>query len=117
MPCVERSLIAFLTAVLYSGPMVAGIDRDAAELLPLHAATFVLWALVARPWPAEAAALHVAATVAAQVLLVMLLFGLGRGLGAFLPARELLPASAPLATALMATAAARLVPEPEPRAA
>ena len=110
MPCVERSLIAFLTAVLYSGPMVAGIDRDAAELLPLHAATFVLWALVARPWPAEAA-------VAAQVLLVMLLFALGRGLGAFLPARELLPASAPLATALMATAAARLVPEPEPRAA
>jgi hypothetical protein len=77
------------TAMLYMGPLLAGLGGYGWTMVPAFAGIFVLWQIILRPqkWPAPSeldqadAWLAVAAQVALQTLLVVICFGIGRGIG------------------------------------
>lgn len=83
-------LLKGATALLYSGPLFAGLSGFGWELVPIFVVVFALYLVILRPeqWPASPAewltaqAWGVALTqVLSQILLVCMLFGIGRGLG------------------------------------
>jgi hypothetical protein len=94
---IRLRLLKGATALLYVGPMFAGISGMGFGVLAPFVAIFVVWLLVLRPeqWPATpeewltAGALGAVVTqVLSQILLVCVLLGIGRGIGAvagFLP--------------------------------
>lgn len=91
-------LLKGANALLYVGPLFAGISGTGFGTVAPFVAIFVLWLVFLRPeqWPATSAEWlapqaigAVMALVLSQVLLVFVLLGIGRGLGAvagFLPA-------------------------------
>ncbi len=90
-------LLKGATALLYIGPMFAGISGMGLGVLAPFVAIFVVWLLVLRPeqwpttpdeWLTPAAFGAVLTLVLSQILLVCVLLGIGRGIGAvagFLP--------------------------------
>jgi hypothetical protein len=85
----RRMVIAALGALLFLGPLCAGLAAAPITLLPIFVASFVLWVVMMRPsvW-AEATrggtpvalAVHPAGVTLVQVLMIFLCFGFGRGL-------------------------------------
>jgi hypothetical protein len=77
------------TAMLYMGPLLAGLGGYGWTMVPIFTGIFTLWQMILRPqkWPASHdldrpdAWLAVAAQVALQTLLVVVCFGIGRGIG------------------------------------
>lgn len=117
----QLRLSLLFTAMLYLGPLLAGIGRHAWPVLPAFAALFVMWTMVMRPaqWPGDRAGwldagalVRVAATVAAQILLVVALYTVGRAIAGMLPQAPVLPEVAALAISLLAIPFARLTLEP-----
>ncbi|MGL4234588.1 hypothetical protein [Tabrizicola sp.] len=99
-------LLRGAAALLYFGPLFAGLSGSGWDQVPFFVAIFVLWLIILRPeqWPATpaewltASAWGAALTqVLSQILLVAVLFGIGRGFGGiagFLPViNPLLPAA------------------------
>jgi hypothetical protein len=94
---IRLRLLKGATALLYIGPMFAGISGMGFGVLAPFVAIFVVWLLVLRPeqWPATpdewltlGALGAVVTQVLSQILLVCVLLGIGRGIGAvagFLP--------------------------------
>lgn len=90
-------LLKGATALLYIGPLFAGLSGFGWGVLAPFVGIFVVWLMVLRPeqWPATpqewatpAAWLSTLGQVLSQVLLVVVLIGIGRGIGAlagFLP--------------------------------
>ena len=90
-------LLKGATALLYIGPLFAGISGMGLGVLGPFVAIFLVWLLVLRPeqWPATAeewltldALGAIITQVLSQILLVFVLLGVGRGIGAvagFLP--------------------------------
>ncbi len=83
-------LVKGATALLYIGPLIAGLCGFGWTMLAPFTAIFVVWLMVLRPeqWPASPeewlsgqAWLAAVAQVLSQVVLVAALFGIGRGLG------------------------------------
>lgn len=83
-------LVKGATALLYIGPLLAGLCGFGWDMVASFTAIFVVWLMVLRPeqWPSTPAEwltgpawLAAAAQVLSQVLLVGILFGIGRGLG------------------------------------
>lgn len=83
-------LVKGATALLYIGPLIAGLCGFGWDMVAPFAAIFVVWLMVLRPeqWPTVPAEwltgqawLAALAQVLSQVLLVGVLFGIGRGLG------------------------------------
>lgn len=83
-------LVKGATALLYIGPLIAGLCGLGWDMLAPFAAIFVVWLMVLRPeqWPTSPgewltgqAWLAALAQVLSQVLLVGVLLGVGRGLG------------------------------------
>lgn len=83
-------LVKGATALLYIGPLIAGLCGFGWEMVASFSAIFVVWLMVLRPeqWPATpgewlsgSAWLAALAQVLSQILLVTVLFGVGRGLG------------------------------------
>lgn len=83
-------LVKGATALLYIGPLLAGLCGFGWDMVASFTAIFVVWLMVLRPeqWPSTPsewltgpAWLAAAAQVLSQVLLVGILFGIGRGLG------------------------------------
>jgi hypothetical protein len=83
-------LLKGATALLYVGPLIAGLCGYGWGMVAPFAGVFVVWLMVLRPeqWPASPeewltgqAWLAALAQVLSQVVLVAILFGLGRGLG------------------------------------
>lgn len=83
-------LLMAATALLYLGPLLAGLAGFGWGLVPVFGSIFIVWLIVLRPqnWPnhfvdwGKAQAWATLATNAAvQFLLVILLFGVGRGIG------------------------------------
>ncbi len=102
----QMRLLMCATALLYIGPLMAGLGGDGWAVVPVFLALFLLWLFILRPqhWPRsfaewrQPAAWAAALTQAAvQLLLVALLFGVGRGIGGALgfqpPYGPLLPIS------------------------
>lgn len=82
-------LVKGATALLYIGPLIAGVCGFGWDMVASFTAIFVVWLMALRPeqWPATPAEwltgsawLAALAQVLSQVLLVSILFGIGRGL-------------------------------------
>ncbi len=74
--------LRFATALLYLGPLLAGLSGAGWALVPIFVVLFVLWILFLHPdLAASSAWLPLAERAAVQTLLVALFFGIGRGLG------------------------------------
>jgi hypothetical protein len=94
---LRMRLLKGANALLYIGPLVAGMSGFGWGMVASFTLIFVVWLIVLRPeqWPATAeewqtgiAWLAVLGMVLSQVVLICLLFGIGRGIGAaagFLP--------------------------------
>ena len=111
-----------VTALLYMGPLVAGLSGFGWAMLTPFVSVFVLWLILLRPhqWPQTYAEwLHWQAITAAlsqilsQILLVAVLFGLGRGIGGVLGLEPQVHPFLPLGMSMAALPLMRLVWDPE----
>lgn len=114
-------LLMAATALLYLGPLLAGLGGYGWAVVPVFAAIFVLWLIVLRPqqWPRRAAdwkrgAVATGAVTQAlvQLLLVTLLFGIGRGIGGVLAIIPPFPAMLPIAVSFLSIPLSRLIWDP-----
>lgn len=114
------------TALLYLGPLLAGLGGYGWAMVPAFVAIFVLWLIVMRPqlWPGDLASwrrgdviVPAAAQVAVQMLLVVLCFGIGRGIGGVAGIVPMWSPLFPLALSLVAIPLTRLVWDPAKAAA
>ncbi|HSF64147.1 MAG TPA: hypothetical protein VLA78_07150 [Paracoccaceae bacterium] len=118
----KRLLILKLAAaLLYAGPLVAGLGGQGWAVAPVFVLVFLLWQVVMRPadwrrtpleWAQAPVMLAAVLRIAVLVLLVALLFGLGRGIGALLGHLPAIPAAAPVLASLLAVPLARLIWDP-----
>lgn len=114
------ALLKLVILMLYAGPLIAGLAGQGWGVLPAFAATFVLWQIVMRPadWPREAAGwtaprvVTALAHVALMVVLVAVMFGIGRGIGGVTGHLPQMPPYLPLALSFLAVPLARLVHDP-----
>lgn len=114
-------LVMGASALLYLGPLLAGLGGAGWSWAPAFAAVFVLWLIVMRPqdWPRQAAAwanpavpLRAVMQAAVQLLLVSVMFALGRGIGGVAGVAPLWPAWAPLLLSALSVPLARLAWNP-----
>lgn len=114
-------LLRLITALLYSGPLLAGLMGQGWAMVAAFACVFVIFSVVLHPehWPRSSddmarseAAVAMLSLVATQVLLVIAGFAVGRGIGGVLALKPALPAYAPLALSAVAVPLARLVWNP-----
>ena len=84
------TLLRGATALLYLGPLLAGLAGAGWALVPVFTLLFTLWLLFLRPetwpghtahWRSDGSVLTLATRVAVQALLVSVCFGIGRGVG------------------------------------
>lgn len=110
-------LLQGATAALYMGPLLAGLAGYGWMMLPPFVSIFVLWLMILRPhqWPQTNAAwvqrvtwVSVLAQVATQLLLVAVLFGIGRGIGGVLGHLPLFHPLLPVAVSFVAIPMSRL---------
>lgn len=109
------------TALLYLGPLLAGLGGAGWPWAPAFAALFVMWLIALRPrewprsraeWRAPGMIVRALARGAVQVLLVVVLFGIGRGIGGVTGLHPLWPVWLPLAVSVLAVLLGRLVWDP-----
>lgn len=109
------------TALLYFGALLAGLMGQGWGMVPAFLFVFLLWSVILRPqlWPDSVkdlgqseAWVALAALVVSQALLVILCFGLGRGMGGVMGLQPALPHWLPLAIAFMAVPLSRLIWNP-----
>lgn len=109
------------TALLYLGPLLAGLGGHGWAVVPVFAAIFMLWLVIMRPqefprslrdWQRPEALIAFAARGAVQLLLVLVCFGIGRGLGGVLGSLPPFPLMLPIAISFLAIPLARLIWDP-----
>jgi len=114
-------LLRGFTALLYLGPLLAGLMGQGWALVAAFAVIFILYSIVLRPhlWPSQPrdmlrgeALVAMAALVATQILLVVVCFAIGRGIGGVLGVEPDWPAWLPVALSFAAIPLARLVSNP-----
>lgn len=108
-------LAALVAAPLYAAPFLAGLSMSPKALIPVFAAIWALWLLLARParWTRRAvpgpALGGLWLAVLAQGLLIVAIFATGRGLAVLNGAALALPGWLPVALALTSLPLARLL--------
>ena len=116
-------LLQGATALLYMGPLFAGMAGHGWAMALVFGAIFTLWSVILRPhlWPAPdqfrrpEALVALSALVATQVLLVVVCFALGRGFGGVMGLQPDLPYWLPAAISFLSVPLSRLTwPEPRP---
>lgn len=114
-------LVMGATALLYLGPLLAGLGGFGWRVVPVFAAIFLLWTLILRPatWPQAAAdwarpdlMIGLLAPSVVQVLVVTLCFGIGRGLGGVIGALPAFPVMLPVAVSFLSIPLCRLLWNP-----
>lgn len=114
-------LLKAATALLYCGPLLAGLGGFGWAVVPIFAAIFLLWLFILRPqqWPRSAAdwarpeALIALVTQGVvQVLLVAVSFGIGRGIGGVLGFLPPFPLMLPVAISFLSIPLARMIWNP-----
>jgi hypothetical protein len=113
-------LLMGASALLYLGPLLAGLIAMGWSAVPVFIALFALWLVVMRPaqWPRDAklwnarTALAAAAQIAVNALVVVALFGIGRGIGGVAGFVPHIPDLVPVALSFLATPLSRLVWDP-----
>lgn len=118
---MRARLLKGATALLYFGPLLAGLGGYGWMLVPGFVSIFVLWQMIVRPqqWPTSLSELGkgelwvgIAAQVAVQVLLVAVFFGIGRGIGGAVGALPMYSQSLPLSVSFLSIPLCRLLWNP-----
>ena len=114
-------LLQGATALLYLGPLLAGLGGFGWAVVPVFAAIFLLWLFILRPqqWPRQAAdwlkpeaLTALGAQAAVQLLLVTICFGVGRGIGGVLGALPPFPLMLPIAVSFLSIPLSRMIWDP-----
>lgn len=114
-------LLMGATAFLYVGPLMAGLGGFGWKVIPIFLGIFLLWLFIMRPqlWPRKAqdwlqseAMTALLAQAAIQLLLVTLLFGIGRGIGGVLGSLPPFPLMLPIAISFFSIPFSRIVWNP-----
>jgi hypothetical protein len=109
------------TALLYFGPLLAGLGGAGWRIVPVFAGIFLLWLFILRPqlwprrladWARPEALVTLASQVAVQVLLVLVCFGIGRGIGGVLGAMPPFPQMLPVAISFLSIPICRMLWDP-----
>lgn len=114
------ALLKLVSLMLYAGPLVAGLAGQGWGVLPAFVAVFVLWQVVMRPadWPRDPAlwtgsqVLAALARIALLLVLVAVMFGIGRGIGGIAGHLPAIPRYLPLALSFLSVPLARLLYDP-----
>jgi len=115
---IRARLLQGATALLYFGPLLAGMAGFGWAMLPPFVSIFVFWLMLLRPhqWPQrnrDWLSLQILAGVATivltQVLLVAVLFGIGRGIGGVAGHLPMFHPFLPLGLSFLALPLSRLV--------
>ncbi|MDN5786033.1 hypothetical protein [Pseudorhodobacter sp.] len=110
-----------VTALLYFGPLLAGLAGFGWAIVPVFAAIFMLWLVIIRPqdfprsvhdWARPEALVAFAARAAVQLLLVVMCFGIGRGIGGVMGSLPSIPTMLPIAISFLSIPLARMVWNP-----
>lgn len=114
-------LLMGATALLYIGPLLAGLSGHGWWLVPIFTGIFVLWLFIMRPadWPRDPHAwersdlwVSAAAQAAAQALLVAVCMAIGAGMGGIAGVQLIVPAIVPVVISFMAIPVSRLIWDP-----
>lgn len=117
----RRRLLKGANALLYFGPLLAGLGGFGWGMVPAFAAIFMLWLVIIRPqdfprtradWMRPEALLMIASRALVQLLLVLLCFGIGRGLGGVVGALPPFPIMLPLSISFLSIPLARMIWDP-----
>lgn len=117
----RRRFMMLANALLYIGPLLAGLGGFGWGLIPLFTLIFVVWLIVLQPmefpvnkaeWQQSDAWVAVAARASVQLLLVVVLFGIGRGIGGILGTMTGFSIMLPLAISFLSIPLARMIWDP-----
>lgn len=116
----KARLLMAATLPLYLGPLLAGLSGMSWAGLPVFAALFALWFVVMRPheWPRQLSGwtgpvvLRAAAQIAINMVIVVILFGIGRGLAGVAGLSVPLPPFIPVALSFLSIPLSRLAWDP-----
>lgn len=115
---LQMQLLKGANALLYIGPLVAGMSGFGWGMVASFTAIFVAWLIVLRPeqWPATwadwrtvAGLLSALTLVLSQVALIAVLFAIGRGIGALAGFLPMINPQVPLAISFMAIPLGRML--------
>ncbi len=110
------------SALVYSGPLYAGLSGHGITIVPAFAAIFMLWLYVVRPfdWPQTPEAWRTPRAIAwpllvfsTQMVLVTFCIILGRGMAAVAGLHPPLPGLLPILISMLGVTTARLLQPPE----
>ena len=114
-------LLKGATALLYFGPLLAGIAGFGWRVVPLFVGIFLLWLFILRPqqwprrladWSRPEALIALLTQSVVQVLLVAVSLGIGRGIGGVLGVMPGIPLMLPVAVSFMSIPLARMLWDP-----
>lgn len=117
-------LLRCATVLLYLGPLLAGLAGLGWSLVPVFTLLFLMWLVVLRPetWPRQDREwltlrpwIALAARTVIQLMLVVLCFGIGRGVGHVLGFDPRIPFWLPVGLSALAILLGRLVWSPAKR--
>ncbi len=114
---IRYRLFLVTAALLYMGPLIAGLAGLGWQMIPVFTLIFLLWLLVMRPamWPRQAAEWltprmigKVLLWIALQAAVVAFCFGIGRGIGGTMGALADVPTWVPPLMSFMAIPLSRI---------
>jgi hypothetical protein len=114
-------LLKGATALLYFGPLLAGIAGFGWRVVPLFVGIFLLWLFILRPqqwprrladWSRPEALIALLTQSVVQVLLVAVSLGIGRGIGGVLGVMPGVPLMLPVAVSFLSIPLARMIWDP-----
>lgn len=115
---LRLKLLQLATVSLYMGPLLAGMAGFGWAMLPPFVSLFVAWLIILRPhqWPRSNAEwlqakcwISVFSQVVTQILLVAVLFGIGRGIGGVSGNLPLFTPILPMALTFLALPLGRII--------
>lgn len=114
-------LLQGANALLYFGPLLAGLGGYGWAVAPVFAAIFVLWLIILRPreWPRRMTdalrpntLVSMASRIVSQMLLVALLFAIGRGIGGVFDLVKPFHVMLPIGVSFLSIPLARMIWDP-----
>lgn len=122
MASLRYQIFLLTAALLYMGPLVAGLAGMDWQMVPVFSAVFLLWLLIMRPalWPEQLRdwgnprlISQLLLSILLQMALILLCFGIGRGIGATMGTLAAVPIWVPPLMSFLAIPAARICWTPD----